>query len=119
MKNLIKGDIMTKKEAALDNLKYILEMYNIIRADYDYKKMEEEQKEDQYGPHEVNTLKAIKKYMNTNPSVASIDATSNLLNTVLSQALNRNPNLSWIIGVREASKFIGINRINLPNPQSN
>ncbi len=92
--------MISKKHKQCEKLQALLEVYQVLDPDLDLDPHE-------YDPHEVNVRQALRDLEKGSPSLKTLVAIYNLVDAALSQALNRDPSLPWIVGAKKVSGGVG------------
>ena len=91
---------MSRKERQHEKLQATLEVYQVLDSTIYVD-------DHTYPIHERAVRDALIALHKSNPSLETMYAIQNLVDAVLSQALNRDPNEPWIVGAKKVSGNVG------------
>ncbi len=91
---------MARKAKRIERINDLLGTYQVLDSTIHLDPVE-------YGTHEQAARQAIRDLEKANPSLDALAAVYRLLDAALSQALNRDAELPWIVGAKKVSGEVG------------
>ena len=92
--------MVSRKHKCYERLRAMLEVYRVLDSVIYLD-------DHTYGTHEQSVRAALIALEKSDPSLDTLNAVYALLEGTLSQALNRNPALPWVVGAKAVSGDVG------------